>query len=192
MLRGTTSRLAGSSSHNLNTTAALRGSRTIQKESEMTQTDDQRLNPQINIATIGVRELREISIYPLSMADQLEVTDLVAAAIKGYVEAGDQSELGVATFVAEAIKKNVSLLLKKATDEGEEVLAEITNMQATEIAEIIYEVNYESILGKVRSLVEKIQSQFQSPTLSPLPSDSMDSTTSPISTDEATETEDSP
>ena len=155
----------------------------------MTQTDDQKLNPQIKTATIGIRSLREISIYPLSMADQLEVTDLVAAAIKGYVETGDQSELGVATFVAEAIKENVSLLLKKATDEGEEVLAEITNLQATEIAEIIYEVNYESILGKVRSLVEKIQSQFQSPKSSPLPLDDMDSMTSPTSTDEATETE---
>jgi hypothetical protein len=133
--------------------------------------------------------MREISIYPLSMADQLEVTDLVAAAIKGYVMEGDQSELGVATFVAEAIKENVSLLLKKATDEGDEVLSEITNMQATDIAEIIYEVNYESILGKVRSLVEKIQSQFQSPKLSPSPSEDTDNMTSPTSTDEATETE---
>ncbi len=152
-------------------------------------TDDQKLNPQIMTVTIGVRELREISIYPLSMADQLQVTDLVAAAIKGYVETGDQSELGVATFVAEAIKENVSLLLKKATDEGEEALSEITNMQATNIAEIIYEVNYESILGKVRSLVEKIQSQFQSQKSSPLPSDDTDSMTSPTSTDEATEKE---
>jgi ACT domain-containing protein len=105
---------------------------------------------------------------------------------------GDQSELGIATFMAEAIKGNMTLLLKKATDEGEEVLTEITNMQATEIAEIIYEVNYESIVGKVRSLVEKIQSQFQSPKLSPSPSEDTDSTISPTSTDEATEKEDSP
>jgi hypothetical protein len=158
----------------------------------MTQADDQALNPQITTTVIGIRSLREINIYPLSMADQLEVTDLVAGAIKGYIMEGDQSELGVATFVAEAIKQNMTLLLEKATDEGKEVLSEITNVQATEIAEIVYEVNYESIVGKVRSLVEKIQSQFQSPKLSPLPSDDMDSTISPTSTDEATETEDSP
>lgn len=153
------------------------------------QTDDQKLNPQIRKTQIGIREMREITVWPLSMADQLEVTDLIAAAIRGYIESGDQSELGVATFVAEAIKENVTLLMKKATDEGDEVLQEITNLQAVEIAEIIYEVNFESLVGKVRSLVEKIQKQFLSQKPLPTSLDDMDSGTSPISSDEATETE---
>jgi len=155
----------------------------------MTITDDQKLNPQIRRVTIGIKSLREIQIYPLSMADQLEVTDLVAAAIKTYVQSGDQSELGIATFMATAIKDNVTVLLKKATDEGEDILKEITNLQAAEIAEILYEVNYESIAGKVKSLVEKIKKQFRSPKLSPIPSEDIPNMTSPTSTDEATEKE---
>lgn len=155
----------------------------------MTVSDDQKLNPQIRRVEIGIKQMREIKIYPLSMADQLEVTDLVAAAIKTYVVEGDQSEVGVAAFLAQAIKDNVSLLLKKATDEGDEVLSEITNLQAAEIAEILYEVNYESIAGKVMSLVEKIKRQFPSRKLSPTPSEDTPSMTSPTSTDEAIEKE---
>jgi len=152
-------------------------------------TDEQKLNPQIRRVEIGVKSLREISVYPLSMADQLEVTDLVAAAVKTYVQSGDQSEAGVAQFLAEAIKENVTLLLKKATDAGDEVLRDITNLQAATIAEILYEVNYESIMGKVRSLVEKIKKQFPSQKLSPSPLEGTPNMTSPTSTDEATETE---
>ena len=41
-----------------------------------------RLNPQVAEVEIGVRNLRKITIYPLSIADQLSTTDLVSEAIR--------------------------------------------------------------------------------------------------------------
>ena len=40
----------------------------------------QDVNPQVKSIKLGVRTLRKITIYPLSVADQLELTDMITEA----------------------------------------------------------------------------------------------------------------
>ena len=46
--------------------------------------DEAKLNPQIREVTIGVRSLRKIKIYPMSMADQTRFIKLVEEVLNTY------------------------------------------------------------------------------------------------------------
>ena len=65
----------------------------------------------------------------------------------------------------------------------------MTNNQAVAIAELVYEVNFGSLVKKVKSLLEKVKEQF--PSGRPLPTflDDTEDTDSKTSTDEVSETE---
>ncbi len=148
-----------------------------------------RLNPEISKATVGVRELKEITVYPLSMADQLSMTNLISEAIKGFFEREDTSDVEFAKFLSDLIQKNLETILTMITDEGQADLGDITNNQAVEIAETVYEVTFGSLVKKVKSLLEKVKEQFPSgrPSLTSL--GDMEDTDSKTSTDEPSETE---
>ena len=149
-----------------------------------------RLNPEISKATIGVRELKEITVYPLSMADQLKMTDLISAALDGFFRRDDaESDVEFAKFLADLIKDNLETILKMITDEGEADLDDITNNQAIDIAETVYEVNFGSLVKKVKSLLEKVKEQFPSGRPLPTSLDDMEDIDLKTSTDEASETE---
>jgi len=123
---------------------------------------ERRLNPEIKTATIGVRELRDITVYPLSMADQLKMTNLITDAIKMFFNKGDTTDIEFAAFLADTVKDNLEEILKLVTDEGTASLSDITNNQAVAIAEIIYDVNFGSLVKKVKSLLERVNEQFPS------------------------------
>ena len=152
-----------------------------------------RLNPEIQTTEIGVRELKTIKIYPLSMADQLSMTNLITEALQeffkrpGMAEAGRESDFEFAKFIADLIKENLSTILGMITDEAK--LEDITNNQAVEIAEMVYETNFGSLVKKVKSLLEKVNEQFPSgrPSLTSL--GSTEDTDSKTSTEEVSETE---
>lgn len=152
-----------------------------------------RLNPQIKTISIGVKELKEIKLYPLSMADQLTMTNIITTALQEFFDQGGaaKSEYVFAKFVAELIEANLGTILKMITDEGEANLEKITNNQAVEIAEIVYEVNFGSLVKKAKSLLEKVKEQFPSGRPLPTFSEDTEDIDSKTSTDEVTETEES-
>jgi len=143
--------------------------------------ENSKLNPQIKTVEIGVRELREIPIYPLSFADQLEMTDLITKTVQEFFarrgemigpepkepQEGPESEeadlqkpknLEVVSFIVGLIRENIEKILKLVADDlGEDPLRDITNAQFLEIVDIIYVVNYESISKNVKDLFEKIR-----------------------------------
>ena len=125
--------------------------------------DTERLNPDIKEAKIGVRRLRKIKIYPLSAKDQFELTDLVTGSLQGFLSLG-QKGLSDVDFVREIvglIRNNIDKILKLTTDEkevGEDVLSNMTNNQAIEIAEIIYSVNFATLQKKVADLLKQLPS----------------------------------
>ncbi len=150
-------------------------------------TNETRLNPEISKATIGVRELKEITIYPLSMADQLSMTNLITDTVRKFFEKGDTTDVEFAKFLSKLVEENLETILLMVTDEGQANLEDITNNQAVAIAELVYEVNFGSLVKKVKSLLEKVKEQF--PSGRPLPTflDDTEDTDSKISTDEASE-----
>lgn len=132
------------------------------------------LNPDIKEVTIGVRKLRKITLYPLSVVDQFKVTDLFQEALGLFLankEAGDAQF--VALFIT-ILKTNLAKILILVTDpeeDSEKLLAEITNNQLSNIANVLYEMNYAVISKNVASLLKKLpQTVKVSPLERPLPS----------------------
>lgn len=119
-----------------------------------------RLNPQIKDVEIGIRNLRSIKIYPLSVSDQLTATNLVTSALQVFMTNKDvkNNDLLFVAFMLEQIRTNASEILKMVLDETESpeaVLKEMSNEQMMVIVRAIYEVNYESLSKNVKSLLEK-------------------------------------
>jgi hypothetical protein len=158
--------------------------------------DNERLNPQVVDIEIGIRTLRKKKIYPLSMADQLELSDLIAQALNAFFsretgESEEQQNMALVAFIIDLIKQNLKRILEMVTDvkEDENLLKEITNLQASEIANIIYEVNYESAVKNLKDLFEKVKGLFNSERLSQLSANDITNTDLKISTEKAGEKE---
>ena len=130
---------------------------------------DKRINPQIKSVEIGIRNLRKIKIYPLSMYDQKELTKIINKALKTIFEAkiekGQDELLVYVSFAIKAIEENIDKILKfVAPDEKPDLLMkDIDNYQLSEIVRIVYQENYESPVKNVISLfpMEKIQSVLE-------------------------------
>lgn len=129
------------------------------------------LNPQITDITIGIRNLRTIKIFPLSVADQLQATDLVTSALQTFMMNKEgMADLAFVAFLLEQVKTNASEILKMVLDTDEnakEVLKEITNDQMMLIVQTIYKVNYEALSKNVKSLLEKNKKESLSERQSP-------------------------
>lgn len=142
------------------------------------------LNPAIKEVTIGIRKLRKIKIYPLSMADQLTFSGTV---IGSLVDMFSQRELPTITFASlihKIISEKLGSLLVLITDDGEKLLSELTNEQAFQIAEIVYSVNYGTLEEKAGPFVEKLRKLFLPQQLSPQSSEAILSSDLKISSED--------
>ncbi len=139
----------------------------IDKETE----DMQNLNPQITDIEIGVRNLRKIKLYPLSVGDQMKMTAMIASTVSNFLTTQESKDeaLMVGFFVStinDNLAKFLSLAVGEKEQEGgkfpktEEILDDTTNLQASEIAKVIYEVNYEKSVKNFQSLFNQIKKLF--------------------------------
>jgi len=129
---------------------------------------EKRINPQIKSVEIGILKLRKIKIYPLSMADQLSLTELINKTVKSFFESGAGSEdenLVIVSFIVKTIQDNIGRILGfiSPDEKPEVIMKEITNQQLSEIVRIVYQDNYEEPVKNVMSLfpTEKIQSVLE-------------------------------
>ncbi len=118
------------------------------------------LNPQIQTISVGTKELREVTIYPLSMADQFGMTDIIVEAFTRF-SAMTGDEVKDTELIASAmslIEENLSTILKLVVGADEDVtFSELTNDQFSSIVTLVFEVNYESSIKKLQALVEKVK-----------------------------------
>ena len=151
------------------------------------------LNPQIATAEVGRRNLRKIDIYPLAVGDQLSMTSIINEAITSFADTIEDIEMaGVAIqLLTDNIPLILDFVIDKETEKTEDLLKDITNDQAIEIAEIVYEQNYKSLFAKVKGLFEKVRAQMEElPSKRPSqPSVSTTDIDSEISTEEDLKTE---
>uniref|UniRef100_A0A6M3IX72 Uncharacterized protein n=1 Tax=viral metagenome TaxID=1070528 RepID=A0A6M3IX72_9ZZZZ len=125
----------------------------------MPENEERKLNPQIVDVEIGIRSLRKITIYPLSMADQLKLTDVIVQAAMASVNGGQ--DMAVPTFILQMLQENVAKILSMVTDEDEKLMSDISNLQAVAIADVLFEVNYGAVAKNFKSLSEKLKAMFQ-------------------------------
>ena len=133
------------------------------------------LNPQITIVSVGVKQLREITIYPLSMADQFKMTDLIVSAVNEFYGIAkknpDNKGLGdqeLITTVLGLIEKNLQRILGLITDDAANIqFDELTNDQFSDLITLIYEINYEASLKKLSSLSTRIRKLLPTAKITP-------------------------
>lgn len=132
---------------------------------------DPKLNPEVKEYEVGSRSLRVIRIYPLSIADQVKMGDIIVQAIKQF--AGKASEYGevasvkdglenagIITDVMGLIQDNIGRILAVTSDvpleEVEDLCSTMTNTQLTNIVMGIWEVNYEGNVKNVQNLIKRM------------------------------------
>jgi hypothetical protein len=134
------------------------------------------LNPQIKEAVIGIRKLRKIKIYPLSIADQSKLTNNISSAIFEVQSVRDEDNIKILSVIKDTISDNIGKIMTFISDENEEVLTDITNDQLLDIIEIVFEANYASLEKKTKDLLKKLAKVFLPAQLSPVSLDTIPNT----------------
>ena len=132
----------------------------------MSGDEDKKMNPRITSIEIGTRNLRKIDIYPLSMAAELKLSDLITSVLQEFYAAQNQEDLAFITVIVDLIKENLSRILDMITDDdvkSEDLLGSLDNYQAVELAEKIYDVNFDGAIKKALGLFEKARNIGESP-----------------------------
>ena len=160
-----------------------------------------KVNPKCRKFEIGVRNLRDITIWPLSLADELEFSEKIIGLVDGFdaaiyiplpeateEEQTGNTELRIAAYILSAIKENLVELLAYVADE-EVTLKDIDNEQFVELCELIFDMNFDGAAGKIKRLLNKVKSLFPQKTLSenlssPQATDTNTSSDSVIETEE--------
>lgn len=118
-------------------------------------------NPDIKEVLIGIRNLKKIYVYPLSMQDQFDLVEKLADAINAVGEGFDFNELTneqAIEFIKKLITDNVTTILEYVTDDEERPqFNQMTNNQLFEIVDIIFSVNFEGVLKNSMNLFQRIQ-----------------------------------
>jgi hypothetical protein len=136
---------------------------------------NEKVNPRITKVNIGIRNPGKLTIYPLSLHDQIEMDDIIRGAIE-KIASTTLSEVAFISAILQLIKDNIQTILKLATGKLDEevltVMKEIDNVQFIDIVNVIYEKNYKEAGKNVERLfggtVEKMKKWLNLERQSPL------------------------
>jgi len=156
--------------------------------------DEKRLNPDIRIIAYGKKELKDLTLYPLSIGDQFKVTEIITQVVQQLVvgaKEGNLSDFIFMSAVMTALETNLGKVLTLISDITEEEAAEVintmTNSQLVDVVESVWDVDYEPALKKGKNLFERGKSVFGSKGLLQSSSSVIPNTDLKISTEKATE-----
>jgi len=126
------------------------------------------LNPRIKKIELGIEDLVEYTIYPLSMASQFEISDIISKAADQISQisegvSDDTANVAIIQASIEIIKNNLDIIIEKVTKEGNRPdLNALDNVQFSELAELIFDVNFAGTIKNFQGLVQKAKSLFLS------------------------------
>ena len=120
----------------------------------------QKLNPEITDIEVGVRYLRKVTFYPLSVAHQFKLTNIIEAVFTELVGISqDATNDAIVAFVMKVktiIEENINMIVSMISDEDpESLLADMTNSQLAKVIEYVYTTNFEGPLKNLLSLFQK-------------------------------------
>ena len=128
-----------------------------------------KLNPDITSVEVGIEEIREVLIYPLSIKDHTEkLPQILVEAYEAF-----RSELANLTDLSNISQEEGFQMLDKFKDilyynlegilelvakaEGRPTPEELTSNQLFQILETIFVVNYEGVLKNSMNLFKRVQ-----------------------------------
>ena len=165
----------------------------MEEETNGKKNDFEKLNPQITTVEYGIRELKELTLYPMSVPDQMRLTDTIQKVLNEVFANKTLNNVEFVKFLVGLIKENLLEILKLSTglkkSELNSLLEDTTSMQAWNMAETIYRVNLGDILKNVKSLIEEVGALFPSMRQLPAFANDIPATDSSISPDSLSETE---
>lgn len=133
------------------------------------------LNPNIRELIYGKKELKKITLYPLSVGDQFKLTDLVTKVVQRLVAAQKEqslNDLAFMTSMMDSLEENIATVITLISDvsieEAKEVIGQLTNSQLADLIESIWETDYEPMLKKSKNLYERGKNLFNSRKPSPV------------------------
>jgi hypothetical protein len=157
-------------------------------------TDAKRINPDIRNITYGKKELKELTLYPLSIGDQFKVTDIITSVVQKLVAGTKENQLNDFVFMSAIINalednlgKVLILIADIPEDEVKNILQDTTNSQLMDIVESVWEVDFEPALKKGKNLFERGKSVFDLKRSSPSSSNVTHNTDLKTSTEKVTE-----
>ena len=139
------------------------------------------INPQIITVFVGARTLREVIIYPLSLADQGKMARTMSTVFQSVMDAlshlGEETDeldevdlaggtigkvakqlanIDIAETIVDLISTNLEIILGLVVDSSEKItMEELTNEQFYTLIELIYEVNYEETSKNFLALMKR-------------------------------------
>lgn len=121
------------------------------------------INPRERTTTMGVRGVpKEITVYPLSVGDQLKLTEAISRVLKLFFEKTEDgskiekmSDIAVIESLIETIKENIERIAELTTDE-KDLLNNMTNEQFLDYVDIVYDMNFGSVKKKLGNLIQKM------------------------------------
>jgi hypothetical protein len=142
---------------------------------------ESRLNPDIAKADVGIRELKTLTIYPLSAAFQMNLAGDVSDLLVGFfsVKVKDLTEDEVSQKIAgllmQLIRENIETVLEHVIDSNEmtangyatvkDLLEDTTNNQLLYIGQIVYDNNYKELVAKLKGFLMERVKEVQTETL---------------------------
>lgn len=125
------------------------------------QEENKALNPEIKKLQVGTREIREIKIYPLSVGEQLQLSDEITKGLRNFFEdrPADLDEYEFIGFMVSSIQDNLGEIAKLVLDDGEDfdkLKNEMSMNQMVALCELIYDMNFAVLRKKVQSLLKGI------------------------------------
>jgi hypothetical protein len=109
---------------------------------------------------VGIKKVEEFEIYPLSFGQQRKFATKIGEMISEFAEKSEDAEIStvdMVNMIMQLIEDNIVEIVKMVAD-YEIDLDNITNDQVVDIANHIYEMNYEGSLKNMMSLKKKVVS----------------------------------
>lgn len=116
---------------------------------------EQGLNPDIKTIHVGIKQIRPVKIYPLSISDQEKLTSQVVQFSDQFsnIDWNAVKNEEALQVLKKIIMDNLTKILEYVTDDEERPsFDELTNNQFYEIVNAIFEVNYEGLVKNFQDL----------------------------------------
>ena len=117
--------------------------------------NDLQMIPSHRTITIGIRDPKQRKVYPLSWSDTRKIQNLIYYCFSKVTEMNFGDPIVVYNFIFETVYDNLIYIANLVLDGDEITGEELSAVQATELANIIYDMNFELIVKNFQSLLQK-------------------------------------